>query len=255
MQYLVPSAFVVLLWWCSTVVLLYRCGKPKQTYNATLYGTMLAAAIGVLLIAFSRDEAGIVGAYAGFTGALAIWAFHETSYLLGFITGPRPEACPDGASISERFKYGVKASLYHELAIIVTAIGIGAISWQSPDQTGLMTFVILWLMRWSVKVNIFLGVRNLHHEFWPTHLQYLQSYARTRSMNAWFPVSIALALTVAYLLFTAATAIDASIADRTSAVLLLSILLLATLEHVLLMLPVPDAVLWRVGTRTRESTS
>lgn len=189
-----------------------------------------------------------------FTGALLIWAFHETSYLLGFITGPRPQACPDGASVRKRFLFGVQASLYHELAIIATALLIALISWQSPHQTGLLTFVIFWLMRWSVKINIFLGVRNLHHEFWPNHLQYLQSYARTRVMNVWFPWACIAAAVVAYALFVVATGHDTQVAQRTSAMLLLTILSLAALEHVLLMLPVPDAVLWRVGTRSREST-
>jgi putative photosynthetic complex assembly protein 2 len=147
----------------------------------------------------------------------------------------------------------VQTSLYHELAIVLTAAGIAAISWQAPNQTGMLTFVIFWLMRWSVKLNIFLGVRNLHHEFWPSHLQYLQSYTRNRVMNAWFPCAIAAALAAAFFLLSSAAGAEPGSAERTSAVLLLSILLLAILEHALLMLPVPDAILWRAGTRSRES--
>ena len=255
MTYIAPIVFVVLLWWASTVVLLYRCGQPRNTFPGTLVGTALAALLGLYLIWLGRGELTVFSAYASFTGALLIWAFHETSYLLGVITGPRPRACPEGAGIRERFKYGVQASLYHELAIVLTAVLIAAICWRSANQTGLLTFAILWLMRWSVKLNIFLGVRNLHHEFWPSHLQYLQSYARTRAMNAWFPWVLAAAMLVGYFLFAAATGVDAHAAERTSAMLLLTILSLATLEHVLLMLPVPDALLWRIGTRSRESVS
>lgn len=255
MEFLAPIVFVVLLWWSSTVVLLYRCGLPQETYSATLIGTAIAAIIGCGLIWLGSAEQTVFGAYASFAGALLIWGFHETSYLLGFITGPRPKACPEGAGLRKRFKYGVQASLYHELAIVMTAIFIVALSWQSPSKTGLLTFVILWLMRWSVKLNIFLGVRNLHHEFWPNHLQYLQSYARNRVMNVWFPCALAGTLTIAYLLFSAAIGADMIAAERTSAMLLLTILSLAILEHVLLMLPVPDAVLWRAGTRSRESLS
>jgi hypothetical protein len=74
-------------------------------------------------------------------------------------------------------------------------------------------------------------------------------------MNAWFPCVFAAAVTIGYLLFSVATGAETLAVDRTSAMLLLSILSLATLEHVLLMLPVPDAVLWRAGTRSRESLS
>lgn len=255
MDYLAPIVFVILLWWSSTVVLLYRCGLPRETFFGTLIGTAIAAMIGVGLIWQGSAENTVYAAYASFAGALLIWGFHETSYLLGFITGPRPAACPDGAGIVDRFKYGVRASLYHELAIVLTALLIAGLSWQSESKTGLLTFMILWLMRWSVKLNIFLGVRNLHHEFWPNHLQYLQSYARTRVMNVWFPCVFTAAVAIGYLLFTAATGVEAQAAERASAMLLLTILSLATLEHVLLMLPVPDAVLWRAGTRSRESLS
>lgn len=255
MDYLAPIVFVVVLWWSSTIVLLYRCGLPRETFSSTLIGTAVAAIVGIGLIWLGSVEQAVFGAYVSFAGALMIWGFHETSYLLGFITGPRPAACPEGAGIAMRFKYGVRASLYHELAIVLTAVLIAALSWQSDTRTGLYTFVILWLMRWSVKLNIFLGVRNLHHEFWPNHLQYLRSYARTRMMNAWFPCVFAAAVMIGYLLFSTATGAETQAAERTSAMLLLTILSLATLEHVLLMLPVPDAVLWRAGTRSRESLS
>lgn len=255
MDIALPIAFVVLLWWSSTVVLLYRCGKPVQTYRNTLIGTGVAAVLGLLLIALSRNAASSFGAYAGFTGALAIWALHETSYLLGFVTGPRPKACPEGASLRERFWFGLQASLYHELAIVATAGLIALLCWNATHQTAFYTFVILWLMRWSVKINIFLGVRNLHHEFWPVHLQYLQSYARTRAMNMWFPLAMIGAVGAATWLTFGITGTGVSNAELTSAVLLLSILALATIEHIFLMFPVPDAVLWRTGTRSRESAT
>ena len=64
--------------------------------------------------------------------------------------------------------------LYHELALIVLA------SWWWPrrpgraNRVGLWTFMVLWVMRHSAKLNIFLGVRNLGENFLPPHLAYLQ---------------------------------------------------------------------------------
>lgn len=253
MHIALPIVFVVLLWWSSTAVLLYRCGKAESTYRSTVIGTSIVAVLGLLLVATFRNTDSSLGAYSGFVGALAIWAFHETSYLLGFVTGPRPKACPDGASLRERFWFGLQASLYHELAIVATAALLAFVCWNAVHQTAIYTFAILWLMRWSVKINIFMGVRNLHHEYWPSHLQYLQSYARTRSMNGWFPLAMMGAATAATLLTIGIAGDGISDAERTSAVLLLSILALATVEHVFLMFPVPDAILWRSATRSRES--
>ena len=106
------------------------------------------------------------------------------------VTGPRPRACPAGASGSERFVLGVKASLWHELAIVATAALLAWLTWGAANTTALITFVVLWLMRWSAKLNIFLGVRNLHQEFWPDHLSYLGSYVGRRAANALFPLSM-----------------------------------------------------------------
>ncbi len=50
------------------------------------------------------------------------------------------------------------------------------------------TYLVLWGMRQSAKLNLFLGVRNLGVEFLPQHLRYLQSFFRRRGMNALFPL-------------------------------------------------------------------
>ena len=130
---------------------------------------------------------------------------------------------------------------------------IAAVTWGMPNQVGLWTFIILWLMRWSAKLNIFLGVRNLHVEYWPEHLRYLQTFARERSMNELFPLSIIVATAgIAVLAFTAFTAASGS-PQRTGAILLATLLTLATLEHWFLIVRVPEDLLWRPGLRSRRS--
>lgn len=252
MDYLLPVFYVVLLWWLSTVVLLYRTGKQPSTFIRTLWWALLAGFAGTAAIVASRDMSSVAGAYLAFTGALGIWALHETSYLLGYVTGPRARACPDGVSEPARFWYGVKASLYHEVAIIATVVALAWFTWESPNRTALYTFVILWIMRWSTKLNIFLGVRNLHEEYWPNHLAYLKSYTRERSMNALFPMSVGISAAGTAALLLAAGGADAAPAQTTSAMLLAGILALAMVEHLFLMLRIPDDALWRAGTRSRR---
>jgi putative photosynthetic complex assembly protein 2 len=199
----------------------------------------------------SRNDPSSAAAYLAFFGALSLWGWHEVSYLFGFISGPRPEPCPPDASGWQRFVLGVKTCIYHELAVLATVAALAALTWNAQNRIGLYTFAILWLMRWSAKLNIFLGVRNLHEEFWPAHLDYLKSFVRRRSMNELFPVSVFFAtLTLLFLSFSAVQAGD-DVAQRTGMMLLATLLALALLEHWLLVVNVRDDVLWRPGMRSR----
>ena len=252
MDFAIPVIVAVAAWWLSTVVLIYRAGLPSSSFLTTLGGTTVVMLLGVCAIVFSRDDASAVGAYLSFFGGLAIWAWHEVSYLFGFVSGPRPEPCPPGTSGWRRFVLGIKTCIYHEIAIVATALCLAALLWGATNRVALWTFVVLWLMRWSAKLNIFLGVRNLHEEFWPDHLKYLTTFVRRRSMNKLFPLSIVLgSAALAAMAFAAITA-DGDPAQRTGAVLLATLLTLAIIEHSLLVLKLNDELLWRPGLRSRR---
>ncbi len=252
MDYALPVAFAIAAWWLSTVVLIYRAGLPQATFAATFAGTTVIMVLGVAAIVAFRNSATLAGVYLSFLGGISIWAWHEVSYLFGFISGPRPEPCPEGATGWRRFAYGVRTCVYHELAIVATAIGLLLLSLDSVNNVGVLTFVILWLMRWSAKLNIFLGVRNLHEEFWPDHLHYLKTYVRRRPMNELFPVSIIVGTIVFALLTFAAIDAGDDIVRRTGAALLATLLALAIVEHVLLVLRVRDDALWMPALRSRR---
>ena len=251
MDFVLPIGFAIAAWWLSTVVIIYRAGLPRHSFVATLIGTTLVALFGVYAILESRHQLTPGSAYLAFFGALAIWGWHEVSYLFGFVSGPRPEACPPGTSGWRRFVLGVQTCVYHELAVVSTVAVLAALTWNFPNKIGLLTFVILWLMRWSAKLNIFLGVRNLHEEFWPEHLKYLTSFVGRRSTNELFPVSIV--FSTAGLAVLAVIAIQAGddVALRTGYTLAATLLALALLEHWFLVAKVKDDVLWRPGMRSR----
>ena len=80
--------------------------------------------------------------------------------------------------------------LHHELALLLLGALLVALTWHAPNHGALVTFTILWVMRQSAKLNVFLGVRNLNESFLPVHLEYLQSYFRRRAMNLLFPFSV-----------------------------------------------------------------
>ena len=129
--------------------------------------------------------------YAAFTYAVFVWGWHEMAFFMGFITGPRRTACPAGAAGWRRFGLAVQACIDHELAILATGVAVLWATWHAPNQVGLWTFLALWGMRLSAKLNVFLGVLNLGEAFLPAHLAYLLSYMRRRRMNALMPVSLA----------------------------------------------------------------
>ncbi len=75
------------------------------------------------------------------------------------------------------------------------------VTWNAPNQIGTWTFLILFSMRLSAKLNMFLGVRNLYENFLPAHLQHLKSYFARRAMNLLFPISVSAATVVAAMLW------------------------------------------------------
>lgn len=250
MSVALPIALAVGLWWLTTILLLWRMRLSPRTFGVTFGIASLLGVAGCAGFWFSLEVPTVVGAYVAFASALAIWCWHETSYFLGFVTGPRPQGCPPGASRWQRFVFGVEASLYHELAIIATALAMLALAWGADNTIGLQTFVVFWLMRWSTKMNIFFGVSNLHEHFWPERLRYLSTYVSERNGNGFFPVSIMLAAGLAWWAgqHLAVAAVDSF--AGTGALLVLTLLGLACLEHLFLMLPIPDEVLWRWGLGT-----
>jgi putative photosynthetic complex assembly protein 2 len=117
--------------------------------------------------------------------------------------------------------------------------------------------VILWLMRWSAKLNLFLGVPNLNEDWLPEHVRFITTYLRKRPMNLLFPVSVSVATVVMSLLVEAALELPAEGFAGVSLILAATLLALAILEHWFLVLPLADAALWRWVTTSgdRESAS
>ncbi len=251
MEYALPVCVAVFAWWASTVAVMFRAGLPESSYLKTLAGANLALAAGLICFFWSLRLDGAIAAYLGFFAGLLVWMWHEVTYLFGFVSGPRPEPCPPDVRGWARFVRGVETCVYHELAIVATALVLAVMSMGSSSKMALWTFSVLWVMRWSVKLNIFLGVRNLHMEYLPQHLAYLESFVRRRSMNELFPLSILLSVSIVLLLVSASIDAPAGSQSSVSATLLATLLVLAILEHVLLVVDLDDSFLWRIGMRSR----
>jgi len=219
--------------------------------------TSLGAASVVALAALyaldaSADDTGARAAVIGFTASLMIWGWLEMSFLMGFITGPRRTPCPLGASGWNRARYALEAVLHHELALLAGGVIVTVLTLDAANQTGLWTYMILWALRTSAKLNVFLGVRNLSEAFLPDHLRYLQTYFTRKPMNLLFPFTVIASTTVATLLWRTAIAAPDGSFEAVSLGFLATLLSLAVLEHWFLVLPIPADVLWKWGMGSRE---
>jgi putative photosynthetic complex assembly protein 2 len=248
-----PFLYTLFVWWFSTGVILYLDGLPQRTFKWTMLGATVLLAAALVGMTVSSNDTSVAGAYCGFTCAILVWAWQEVAFLLGIVTGPRRTPCPEGAVGWARARLAFQAVLHHELALVVLALAVLAVTWNAPNQTGWWTFVVLWTMRQSAKLNVFLGVRNLNEGFLPPHLKYLQTYFTRKGMNGLFPVSVAVATMVAIPVWRAAFAPGASAFDVASLALIGSLLGLAILEHWFLVLPLPSEDLWKWGLRSRDA--
>jgi putative photosynthetic complex assembly protein 2 len=242
-DYLLPFGFALLVWWASTGVILFLNHLPAKSYRWSMLGATVVLLAALYGISLSSQNATAFGAILAFSQGVLVWAWLEMSYFMGFLTGPRKTPCPKVCGGLRRFRLAVETSLYHELAIVGFGVLLFTLTWQSPNRFAAWTYLVLWVMRWSAKLNLFLGVPNINDEWIPGHLRHLASYIRRRTMNLLFPVSVTLATVVtAALVTTAADAPDAF--ARTGLLLVSALLALAVLEHWFLVLPVQDSTLW-----------
>jgi putative photosynthetic complex assembly protein 2 len=247
-----PVLYALAAWWLSTGVILWLVRLPRHTHGRTLFAATAVLVAALLGLAATRAETSIAGAYLAFTCTVLIWAWQEIAFLTGFATGACEAPCPPGARGWRRFALATKAILHHEALLLGAGVAVVAVTWGGANQVGAWTYLLLWVMRLSAKLNLFLGVRNLYAEFLPAHLRYLATYFVRRPLNLLFPWSVTGAPAVAVLLWSAAPAPGASPFDVAALSLVAALASLALLEHWFLVLPLPSEALWRWALRREQ---
>lgn len=247
------------IWWLSTGIVLamvHWSSKKRLRPWQLLPAITLIGLLGVLLMLHGSGERTPEGAYAGFLGAILVWAWHETTFLTGMVTGRRKEECPPGLSGLARFKAAWKAVCDHEIALLITAVFLWLMLRHSVNLFGLATFGLLWGMRISAKVLIFLGARHAVSGLMPPAILHLKSYFNTGRTTPLFPLFLAVAVGLLAVLVAGALRAhqDYSVVGH---ILLASFMALAIVEHLILVLPVSDTALWRwaVSGAARTGTS
>lgn len=244
-----PILYALFVWWFSTGIVLLLVLRRRRTVAWSLAGAALLFPISLYLLLRSSKDDSVVGAYLAFTAAILLWGTQELAFLTGFLTGPRPLACPPAVRGLRRAAYAIGAILYHELALIGSGAAVAAVTFGGANQVGSLTFLILWVMRLSAKLNLFLGVPVLNDEVMPDHLTFLRSYFTRSTLNGLFPFAMALSILATGALVERAFAEQATPTTQTGSLLLAALLALAILEHGFMMVRLPVDALWRWSTR------
>jgi putative photosynthetic complex assembly protein 2 len=251
LHYAAPALYALFLWWFSTGAILYLDGLPKRTFRWSMLAATAILAIALVALKAGNQDLTTAGAYRAFSFGLLAWGWQEISFYLGVVTGLRTEPCPDGCSGWRHFGHAIRVSLFHELAIIATAAAVYLLVWPGANHIGFWTYVVLWWMHQSAKLNVFLGVRNLNEEFLPDHMAFLKSFLTKKPMNPLFPVSVTVSTVIAVLIFQKALSPMAGDFERTGFLFLGALMTLAILEHWFLVLPLPSQALWGWSLKSR----
>ncbi|MET4101642.1 putative photosynthetic complex assembly protein 2 [Roseovarius sp. MBR-78] len=243
------AAFAALfLWWFSTGAILVVVRLMERRGEAARRAVVVAAlpVMGLGIWGYETTlGAGSAGAaYGAFLSALAIWGWIELAFLLGVITGPNAHACPADVPEWERFVRAWGTLAFHEILLVAVLGLMWATGAGAANPTGLWTFTMLYAARVSAKLNLYAGVPRINVEFIPAHLRHMASHFRLRRPGWVFAVAVTgLTLALACWIERAIAAGDAG--ALTGHALLAAITGLALLEHWLMVLPLPDAKLWR----------
>jgi putative photosynthetic complex assembly protein 2 len=251
-DYALPALAAVLLWWAGTGAVLLLDRLPRDTAGWTFGAASLFTLAALLCIGHTAGDASVAGAYAGFTCAVVLWGWHELAFLSGWLTGPRQRAATPGSGGWRRLSEAVQVLLWHELALIASGVALWWWLAGSVNPVAAWTFTLLYAMRVSAKLNLYLGVRNLALDFLPPQLWYLGSYFRQRRFNPLMPVSLLVGSGMVGWLLQGAAATEGGI--RVAHVLLAALLVLALVEHLMLVLPLQPSTLWRWALR-REAVA
>jgi putative photosynthetic complex assembly protein 2 len=242
--HIVPFIVTVAIWFIATGLIAWADNRERTTFSRSLVIGGAAGITGLVMILVSSLSAEVWAVYLAFIGALMVWGWHELSFLTGAAAGPRRGLADPGLTGIARFRQAAATVMHHEVALALTALLLISLSWNAPNQIGATVFVLMFAMRLTSKINLFVGVPNTTSEMLPDHLAYLKTYFGHNRMTLLLALSvIGLAGMTAWF---AALALAAPVgsAAMVGASLLFTLSLLGVLEHLFLALPFRDGMLW-----------
>ena len=238
----------VFLWWFSTGIIMLAVRRADhgghRARRALVWGTLPILLVGIGIIGLSLQVVDVISVYLGFVGALVLWGWIELAFLAGVITGPVREDCPHGLAGWPRFQRAFGTLAWHELLLTLGLCGLVLLTSDAANRMALSTYLVLYLARIFAKLNLYFGVPRINTEFLPSPLAHLKSYFRQGTPTLAFPAAIT-ALTALLVVCIERFWFAQAPATVVGFALLSALTALALLEHWLMVIPLPDAKLWR----------
>lgn len=244
----IAACIAVFAWWFFTgaILLVVRRadGGDAVAHGRNVFLAIPLAALGAAGLVISSTELTLANVYIAFLSTLLIWGWIELAFLAGVITGPERRPCPPGLAGTARFNRAWHTVSYHELLLLLGLFAILAVTRGAENTVAFWAYLILFVARISAKLNLFFGVPRINTEFVPQPLQHLKTYFRQGPITMAFPIG------VTFLSITAACFAERMVSAPSAQALagfalLTALATLATLEHWLMVVPLPDAKLWR----------
>jgi len=242
--HVVPFIVTVAVWFIATGLVAWADNRERATFSRSLAIGGAGGIAGLIVILIASQSISVLAVYIAFIGALLVWGWHEIGFLTGASAGPRRQPIEPGVRGIERFRQASATVMHHEVALALTALLLISLSWDAPNQVGATVFVLMFGLRLSSKINLFIGVPNTTTEMLPPHLDYLKSYFGANRMTWLLAVSILAIIALAGWFATLAVTAPVGSAEMVGASLLFTLCVLGALEHVFLALPFRDGMLW-----------
>ncbi len=244
----IAALIAVFAWWFFTGAILVAVrradGGKAVAHGRNVFMSVPLFALGFAGLMISSTALTMMNVYVSFVSVLLIWGWIELAFLSGVITGPERRECPKALDGIDRFNRAWHTVSHHELLLLFTLLAVVVIAQGAENTFGLWTYLILFFARISAKLNLFFGVPRINTEFVPRPLQHLKSYFRQGPITLAFPIGVTL-LSVGAACFAERLITAETTATVTGFSLLTALAVLATLEHWLMVVPLPDAKLWR----------
>jgi putative photosynthetic complex assembly protein 2 len=250
-----PALYALFVWWFGTGAILLLDRLPRPSRRASLLGATVLALCALGVMHLTAETRTVGAALAAFTAAIVLWGWHEMAFLSGLLTGPNRKPLPVGATGWRRFRLAALTLIHHEIALALTAAGLILWLGDAANPVALCTFLLLWILRLSAKLNLFLGAPNVAEDFLPDDLRYMQTYFARRALNPLFPISVTAGTAFVVWGVAQGSAPGADAFTAAGWALAGALTALGVLEHWFMALPVREAALWRWYTKRRSERS
>lgn len=239
-----PFFVTVAIWFIATGLIAWADNRESTTFSRSLAIGAAGGILGLILVLVASISTQVWAVYVAFVGALLVWAWHEISFLTGIVASPRRGPADPVLTGVARFRQASATVMHHEVALALTALLLISLAWNASNQIGATVFVMLFGLRFTPKINLFVGVPNSTSEMLPDQLAYLKTYFGRNRMTVLLAASIAAIGAVTAWFGSLALAAPVGSAEMVGASLLFTLCLLGALEHLFLALPFRDGMLW-----------